>query len=322
MLGYTVEEAMSQTAWLESIIHTEDREQAYQQLSKMLRQNQMGVVSFRGYHKNGQVLDLEAHTNLITRDGVLVGTRGVMMDVTERMRLTKAQTRYARMLRRSNEELQQFASVASHDLQEPLRTITSYLQLIEQRYTTLLDDDGREFIKFAVDGAARMKALISDLLAFSRIEGGDKVFEEVVIQSALDRALANLHQQIEARNAVITHDPMPIVKADEMQLIQVFQNLISNAIKFQPDGVPQVHIGVQRKDGEWEFYVRDNGIGIAKEHLERIFVIFQRLHLAYEYPGTGVGLAICKKVVERHGGRIWVVSEEGEGTTFYFTLPV
>lgn len=200
--------------------------------------------------------------------------------------------------------------------------ITSYLQLIEQRYTAQLDDDGRQFIQFVVDGAIRMKELISDLLALSRIEGGEKVFEEVAVQSALDRALANLHQQIEARNAIITQDAMPRLKADEIQLAQVFQNLISNALKFQRDHNPQIHIGAQRKSDEWEFFVRDNGIGIAQEHLERIFVIFQRLHVVNEYPGTGVGLAICKKVVEGRGGRIWVISQEGEGTTFYFTLPI
>jgi light-regulated signal transduction histidine kinase (bacteriophytochrome) len=313
---------MLHPAWLEGIIHSEDREKAYQQLQELLKQSRTGVVSFRGFHKDGQVLDLEAYLTFIIRAGVLVGTRGVMMDVTERMRLVKAQARYARMLRRSNDELQQFASVVSHDLQEPLRMITSYLQLIEQRYTAQLDDDGRQFMQFVVDGAIRMKQLISDLLALSRIEGGEKVFEEVAVQSALDRALANLHQQIETRNAIITQDAMPRLKADEIQLVQLFQNLISNALKFQRDRNPQIHIGAQRKGDEWEFFVRDYGIVIAQEHLERIFVIFQRLHLVNEYPGTGVGLAICKKVVEGRGGRIWVISQEGEGTTFYFTLPI
>jgi light-regulated signal transduction histidine kinase (bacteriophytochrome) len=233
----------------------------------------------------------------------------------------EAQARYARMLRRSNEELQQFTYIVSHDLQEPLRTITSYLQLLEKRYASQLDNDGREFLNFAVDGAARMKELINDLLTLSRIEGSEKALEEVSVQSALDRALANLQQQIEAKKAIITQDAMPTLKVDGVQLTQVFQNLISNAIKFQPGQVPEVHIGVEHKGDEWKFYVRDNGIGIAPEHRERIFMIFQRLHLVSEYPGTGVGLAICKKVVERHGGRIWVESTVGEGTTFYFTLP-
>lgn len=233
----------------------------------------------------------------------------------------EVQARYARMLRRSNEELQQFTYIVSHDLQEPLRTITSYLQLLEKRYASQFDNDGHEFLNFAIEGAARMKELINDLLTLSRIEGSEKALEEVSVQSALDRALANLQQQIEEKNARITQDAMPTLKVDGVHLTQVFQNLIGNAIKFQRDEAPEVHIGVEHKGDEWEFYVRDNGIGIAPEHLERIFRIFQRLHLASEYPGTGIGLAICKKVVERHGGRMWVESISGQGTTFYFTLP-
>jgi light-regulated signal transduction histidine kinase (bacteriophytochrome) len=246
-----------------------------------------------------------------------------MMDVSERQRLINAQARYATMLRRSNEELQQFAYVASHDLQEPLRMVTSYLQILENRYSDHLDSDAHEFIGFAVDGAARMKALINDLLAYSRVDGGEKVFEEFDAQLALNKALDNLALKIEDSGALITYDAMPTIKADRMQIIQLFQNLIGNAVKFQRAGnVPQVHIGVERKNDEWQFAVRDNGIGIGAFYLDRIFVIFQRLNKKDEYPGTGIGLAICKKVVERHGGRIWVESTVGEGTTFYFTIPV
>jgi len=236
--------------------------------------------------------------------------------------LMKAQSRYATMLRRSNEELQQFAYVASHDLQEPLRMVTSYLQILDNRYSDKLDSDAREFIAFAVDGATRMKALINDLLAYSRVEGEEKVFEEFDVQFALNKALSNLALKIEDSGAVITYDAMPRIKADPMQIAQLFQNLIGNAIKFQNGKVPEVHIGVERQKDEWQFAIRDNGIGISPEYQERIFVIFQRLHRKDEYPGTGIGLAICKKVVERHGGRIWLESKLGEGTTFYFTLPI
>jgi signal transduction histidine kinase len=233
----------------------------------------------------------------------------------------EAQTQYTQMLQRSNEELQQFAAVVSHDLQEPLRTITSYLRLIEQRYVRLLDAEGQEFIQFVMDGALRMKTLITDLLTYARIDGSEEIFEEISVQSVLDRALADLRDKIEASHAVITQETMPHVKADVFQLTQVFQNLISNAIKFQKDRVPNVRIGAELKGNEWEFSVRDNGIGIAPRDLGRIFEIFKRLHSADAYPGTGIGLAICKKVVERHRGQIRVISIEGEGTTFYFTLP-
>ena len=258
----------------------------------------------------------------ILKDDKPVGKRGVMMDVSERQRLMNAQARYTTMLRRSNEELQRFAYVASHDLQEPLRMIVSYLQIIENRYTDKLDSDAREFIGFAVDGARRMKALITALLEYSRVDGGEKDFEEFDAQLALDKALANLIFQIEDSGAIITSDAMPRIKADMTQITQLFQNLIGNAIKFQSGRVPQIHIGVERKKDEWQFMVRDNGIGVAPEYLERIFIIFQRLHRKAEYPGTGIGLAICKKVVERHGGRIWVESVVDKGTAFYFTLPI
>jgi chemotaxis family two-component system sensor kinase Cph1 len=185
-----------------------------------------------------------------------------------------------------------------------------------------LDTDAHEFIAYAVDGANRMKALITDLLEYARVDAGEKAFEEFDAQLALDRALANLALKIEDRGAVITSDTMPYIKADMLQITQLFQNLIGNAIKFQKETRPQVHIGVERKANEWQFAVRDNGIGIAPEYLERIFVIFQRLHRKDEYPGTGIGLSICKKVVERHGGRIWVESVPEQGATFYFTLPI
>jgi signal transduction histidine kinase len=224
-------------------------------------------------------------------------------------------------LARSNADLQQFAYVASHDLQEPLRMVSSYLQLIEQRYKDKLDADGAEFMGYAVDGAKRMQMMIQDLLIFSRVESRGTPFQLVNCEAVLEQALANLQVPIEESQAVITHDPLPAVMADATQIVQLFQNLIGNAIKFRRQEPPQVHISAQAKGKEWEFSVRDNGIGIDPQYAERIFVIFQRLHTKAEYSGSGIGLAICKRIVERHGGKIWVESQPGQGATFYFTIP-
>jgi len=224
-------------------------------------------------------------------------------------------------LARSNQDLEQFAYVASHDLQEPLRMVTSYVQLLAQRYKDKLDSDADEFIGFAVDGAIRMWKLINDLLTYSRVGTRAKELEPTDCETVLNQSLNDLKVAIEERGAVVTHDPLPTVMADHPQLGQLFQNLIGNAIKFRGNEPPRVHVSASRNDNGWTFSVRDNGIGIAPEYAERIFIIFQRLHGWKEYAGTGIGLAICKKIVERHGGRIWVESEVGKGTTFYFTLP-
>jgi PAS domain S-box-containing protein len=225
-----------------------------------------------------------------------------------------------RELTRSNEELQQFAYVASHDLQEPLRMISSYTQLLGRRYGDRLDGDAQEFMAFIVDGAARMKQLIEDLLAYSRVGTRGKDFQEVDSGASLARALANLRASQESSGAVITHDAMPRVMADGAQLSQVFQNLIGNAIKFRGEGPPQIHVGAETTGTVWAFTVKDDGIGLDTQYADRIFMMFQRLHNKAEYPGTGIGLAIVKKIVERHGGRIWVESEPGKGATFGFTI--
>ena len=234
----------------------------------------------------------------------------------------------AQELQRSNAELQQFAYVASHDLQEPLRMITSYLQLLERRYQGWLDADADDFIGFAVDGAARMHELIRDLLAYSRVGTHGQPFQHADTQAILQQVLANLKVAIDESGATITHDPLPMVMADPIQLTQLFQNLVGNALKFRRDIPPQIHVDAERQDngthGEaayWLFSVRDNGIGIEPQYAERIFVIFQQLHTRDKYPGTGIGLALCKRIVERHGGRIWVESEPGQGSSFFFTLP-
>ncbi|WP_373528148.1 ATP-binding protein [Nostoc sp.] len=228
----------------------------------------------------------------------------------------------AQDLERSNADLKKFAYVASHDLQEPLNQVVNYVQLLEMRYREQLDEDAQEFIGYAVEGVGLMQTLIDDVLAYSKVDMNAIGFQLIEVKTALDRSLSNLHQHIAETGAIITHDPLPTVMADSTQLMQLFQNLIGNAIKFHSDQPPQIHVGAKRIEDAWLFSVRDNGIGIDPRFRDRIFVIFQRLHTRDEYIGTGIGLAICKKIVECHRGRIWVESEQGVGATFYFTIPV
>jgi hypothetical protein len=263
-------------------------------------------------------------------------------------RMLEQETRQRQKLAQSNAELEQFAYVASHDLQEPLRMVTSYLQLLHRRYKHQLDQQADEFIDFAIDGTNRMQTLIQDLLSFSRVSTRGKEFSPVDCNLVVDQAIANLKIAIEESNAVITHMPLPTVMGDITQLVQLLQNLIGNAIKFRGEHDLKIHIGVDRVlkttdnkfaliysppsqtplntttsgiSSDWRFFVRDNGIGIDPTFRDRIFIIFQRLHTRTKYPGNGIGLAICKKIIERHGGQIWVESEPGQGATFFFTLP-
>ncbi len=228
-----------------------------------------------------------------------------------------------RDLDRSRQELEMFFYMASHDLQEPLRMVASYTQLLAKRYRGMLDDDADDFISYAVDGATRMQRLINNMLAYSRV---DKTEENELIPTdceyVLRSAMTNLALVIKGSGAVITCDPMPVVMADDVQLVQVFQNLIGNAIKFCADKKPIIHVGSELKEGEWIFSVRDNGIGINDLDKEQIFIMFVRAHDREKYSGTGIGLAICKKIVEHHGGRIWVESEPENGSIFYFSIPV
>ena len=225
-------------------------------------------------------------------------------------------------LERSNKELQQFAYVASHDLQEPLRMVASFTQLLERRYQDKLDSDAKEFIHFAVDGAGRMQKLIDDLLVYSQVGSQKTPFEPTDCNFLLDQVTANLRVAIDEDHAILTRDDLPIVDCNASQMTQLFQNLISNAIKFRGKQPPRIHISAERKGNEWLFSIKDNGIGIDPQYKEKIFKIFQRLHSRDEYPGTGIGLALCKKIVEYHGGTFWVESDIGKGATFYFTLPV
>ena len=224
-------------------------------------------------------------------------------------------------LKNSNLELQEFAYIISHDLQEPLRAIISFSQLIEENYGELLDSEGKEFFSYILEGGKRMKDLISELLNYSRLSTRQKPLKSNNFNDLLNNALFNLKESIKESGAIITHDELPTLIAEKTQIVQLFQNLISNAIKFRSGNIPKIHIGVKENLNEWLFSVEDNGIGIDPEHFERIFKIFQRLHTRNEYPGTGVGLAICKKIVERHSGKIWLKSEIGKGSTFYFTIP-
>jgi PAS domain S-box-containing protein len=236
-------------------------------------------------------------------------------------KVNSALTVQAAELARSNTELQHFAYIASHDLQEPLRMVASYMQLLARRYKGKLDQDADEFIGFAVDGATRMQALINALLTYSRVGTKAKKFEPTDCEEVLDGVLAGLRAAVEDSGAVITRDPLPTVTADVTQLGQLFQNLIGNGIKFHGAEPPRIHIACRKNGQGWVFSIRDHGIGFDAKYAERIFVMFQRLHAKGEYPGTGIGLAVCKKIVERHGGEIWVESQPGQGATFYFTIP-
>jgi signal transduction histidine kinase len=241
-------------------------------------------------------------------------------DITARKQAEENLKQTLAELERSNQELEQFAYVASHDLQEPLRMVSSFTQLLAQRYHDRLDQDAKEFIAFAVDGASRMQRLIQDLLAYSRVGTRGAGFAPTDADAALRAALGNLQAAIRETGAEVIHDPLPSVWADATQLTQVFQNLIGNAIKFHGDAPPRVRVSATPNGDDWVFAVADNGIGIDPQYCDRVFVIFQRLHSGDRYPGTGIGLALCQRIVQRHGGRLWVESTPGQGATFYFTM--
>jgi PAS domain S-box-containing protein len=254
--------------------------------------------------------------------GKLIGLVGISHDITERKRQEQEAKRNAEELARSNAELEQFAYVASHDLQEPLRAVASCVQLLKKRYEGQLDERADEFITHAVEGTKRMQALITDLLAYSRVGTHTHPFESVDCGEIVADALANLTIAVQESGAVVKHEGLPTLVVDASQLGQVFQNLVGNAIKFRAEGrAPEIAITAKKDGAEWLFAVADNGIGIEPQYFERVFRVFQRLHTRTRYPGTGIGLAIVKKIIERHGGRIWIESEPGRGTTFFFTLP-
>ncbi len=330
VLGYKSDELIGKKAF--DFIHPDDLSNVVDRFEKLLKNpGTTQSVEFRFRHRDGTWRIFESIGKRLAgnfeKPQVVVNSR----DLTERkqaeeqirklnIELEQRVNERTAELKRSNEDLQQFAYVASHDLQEPLRMISSYVQLLERRYKNMLDEEADEFIGYAVGGAHRMETLIKDLLAYSRVGTHGKPFAPTDCENILREVMANLQLRIEGSGAEVTHDPLPTLVADGTQLVQLFQNLISNAIKFRSVAAPRIHIAAERRGEEWLFSVRDNGIGIDPQYVERIFVIFQRLHTAAKYPGTGIGLAICKKIVERHGGHIGVESKLEEGATFYFTI--
>jgi PAS domain S-box-containing protein len=265
--------------------------------------------------RNGDCFWAEGLTTAVRdRGGSVIGFAKITRDATERRKLEN-------QLERSNEELQRFAYTVSHDLQEPLRTVRSYAELLERRYKGQLDSDADEFIRFMIDAAARMTQLLRDLLAYSQAGRADRTTPEPTSSAnILQWAIMNVDRLTKDSGAVITYDPLPMVEADQTQLSQVFQNLLSNAIKYRSEEPPRIHVSVQRRDNQYEFAVSDNGIGVPPQHHERVFGVFKRLH-GKEVPGTGIGLAICRKIIESHGGSIWLESESEAGVVVKFTLP-
>ena len=342
--------AENMTGWQESAALGQPVQSVFRIINEQTRQPGEDIVA--RVLAEGRIVQLANHTVLVTRDsrevpiedsaapikdatGLVIGTVVVFHDVTEKRRAEQSLLNTVRELKRSNSDLEQFAYIASHDLQEPLRQVRGFVQLLRERYGDRLDGKAEQYMDHVHVGATRMSRLVEDLLAYSRLAaGGERVREAVSAKAALDSALANLQASIEESHARITHDELPTLHADPVQLTQLFQNLIGNAIKFHRDGVPpQIHVACRRDGGEagaagtagaaadWVLSVKDNGIGIDPEHHERIFMIFQRLHGREKYAGTGIGLSICKKIVEQHGGRIWVESNLGQGSAFCFSIP-
>ncbi len=308
-------------AWT-AAIHPDDRDRVDRSLEQHFTRGTDYREEYRIRRKDGSYLYwIDRGTAVKNGKGKPQRMFGACSDITERKHYEEKLRETLAEVERSNTELEHFAYVASHDLQEPLRMVSSYTQLLERRYKDRLDSDASEFIAYAVDGAKRMQRLINDLLSYSRIGTRGQPFQPASLQASLDDALANLKISIEESGAVISHDPLPTVDVDEGQMVQLFQNLLDNAIKFRGDHAPRIHIFARHTEEEWTIAVEDNGIGIEPQYFERIFIVFQRLY-RQEYRGTGIGLALVKRIVERHGGRIWLESSPGSGSTFYFTIPV
>ena len=315
-LGFTKEE-LSAVPYVE-FVHPDDRASTFAEAARL--RVGMDTVSFENRYrcKDGTYKRLRwcAHADFDT--GLVYA---VARDITERKRAEDKLRETAAELTRSNDELSQFAYIASHDLQEPLRMVASFLQLLEKRYEAVLDPDGKKFIHFAVDGAKRMQSLIQDLLSLSRVQTKAKPSMATDCAKIFRNVMENLRIAVADANATVTCDSLPVIVADSTQITQLFQNLVDNALKFRGTGAVRIHVGAVRRKDEWEFSVSDNGPGIEPQFHDRIFGIFQRLHAAGDFPGTGIGLAVCKKIVEVHAGRIWLQSEPGQGATFFFAIP-
>ena len=323
ILGYREEEIIGMD-WFENFVPERYGKEVKETFAKLMS----GTVSPIEYFENMVLTKsgeerLIAWHNTVVRDesGNIIGTLSSGDDITQRKQTEESLMKAMMELERSNRELEQFAYIASHDLQEPLRMVSSYVQLLAQRYKGRFDADADDFIHYAVDGARRMQTMINDLLSYSRVGTRGKPFGQADCDEILKQVLAGLKLQIEESGALITSDPLPAVMADASQLYQVFQNLISNAIKFRGEKIPEIYVSAERKKGELIFSVSDNGIGFEEKYAGKIFDIFKRLYPASKYPGSGIGLTICRKIIERHKGRIWAESEPGKGSVFYFTLP-
>jgi len=331
--GYTPEELCADPDLGFKLVHPDDR--------PLLEAVERGDVApgmpliLRWVRKDGAIIWIEQQSIPVYDEAEnLVAVEGIARDITERKRGAEELERAMAELARSNAELEQLTYVTSHELQEPVHMVGRCVNLLQRRYKGKIDSHTEKVIGYALDGANRIQRLINDLLVYSRVDSEGKDFAPTNCEAIFDRALANLKAMVEESGAVVSHDALPTVMGDDSQLTQLFQNLIGNAIKFHGEEPPGVHVSAQRIEkskignpkseivNEWLFSVQDNGIGIDPQHSERIFMIFQRLHTEADYPGTGIGLSICTKIVERHGGRIWVDSKPGKGSTFYFTIPM
>jgi PAS domain S-box-containing protein len=321
MFGYTREELVGQG--VEMLVPERFRDKHIAHRGRYFHQPKvrpMGAgLELWGRRKDGSEFPIEISLGPMVQ-GAQGSATAAVRDISDRKAVDRKLAEYAEHLERSNRDLEQFAYIASHDLSAPLRSLSGFAQLLRKRYADKLDDTGKEFVDFINDGARQMKALIDGLLTFSRV-GRDADPEDAVdLQKVLEQVERQLLAVVNERGAQISHDPLPQLPGSARELNQLLQNLLSNAIKFQPGERPVVHVGARREGSLWQFSIRDQGIGIAPEHQQKIFQIFQRLHTAEEYDGTGIGLAVCQKIVQRHGGRIWVESEIGKGSVFHFTL--
>jgi PAS domain S-box-containing protein len=314
--GYTRDELLGMT--LADLHDPSTRDRAREE-AELAKREGSRVFEAKHARKGGTLIDMEVSVRAIESEGRTF-LLSIKRDITARKRAEEELLARAEDLARSNAELEKFAYIASHDLQEPLRMVSSYTQLLQRRYQGRLDSDADEFIAYAVDGANRMQTLIKDLLAYSRVGTQGAPFSPTDLETVFGDVLGALEQTIADAGATVTHDHLPVVSCDPTQIGRVFQNLVANAVKFHRDEPPKVHVSAREADGEWVLSVADNGIGVDPEYFDRIFVIFQRLRSRADYPGTGMGLAICKRIIDRHGGRIWVESAPGVGSTFYFTL--
>lgn len=320
ILGYNKSELLGKKVL--DYVHPEDMKMAVNTLSNSIKNPGVSLsLEVRFLHKNGTWRVLEVVGKNLLENPAVAGIVVNARDITNRKIAEENLLKLNEELKRSNADLQQFAYVTSHDLQEPLRAVAGFIKLLAKRYKDKLDSKADEFINLTLEGINRMDILIKDLLAYSQINTKGRTFKATDCTTIIENTIANLRVAIEENGAQITYDSLPVIMADATQIGSLFQNLISNAIKFRSNQKPHVHISAKKIDQEWLFSVKDNGIGIDSKDAERIFIIFQRLHTKSEYPGTGIGLAICKRIVERHKGRIWVESEKGKGSTFYFTIP-